>query len=86
LKFELKEKKEEKKDEDNFKHIKSEVVWNAVEFDSKNRKDKFLRLLGAKKQKGSEIKEDKDLTEKLKQTYKKIESDLASQFDMSRRR
>jgi hypothetical protein len=44
-----------------------------------------LRLLGAKKSKNSEIKEDKELTQKLKETYKKIEADLASQFSMSRK-
>ena len=85
LKFKEKPKVQED-DENKFQHIKSEIVWNAVEFENKNRKDKFLRLLGAKKHKNSEIKEDKELTEKLKQDYKKLESDLASQFDMSRRR
>jgi hypothetical protein len=63
-----------------------------VEFDNKNKKDKFLRLMGAKKHnkhhnpETTEISEDKELGEKLAQNFKKIQKDLEDQFDNSRRR
>jgi len=67
------------------KHIKSEVVWNAVNFENKNKKEKFLRLMGAYKGKDlnsvsqSEATNNK-LSEELTKNFKKIESDLTNQF------
>ena len=83
---EVKEIKEEPK------HIKSEVIWNAVEFENKNKKDKFLRLLGAnkhKKESGAETNDanvSKNLSEQLTNSFKKIERDLEQQYLNSRGR
>jgi hypothetical protein len=73
--------------EEKYQHIKSEVIWNAIEFgNNKNKKDKFLRLMGANKHKHGEVKEDKELGEKIALSFKKIEKDLENQFDISRRK
>lgn len=64
-------------------YIKSEVIWNSVEFGDDKRKEKFLKLMGAKKKnqiETSSTKLDKSETEKLKQTFHKIDSDLTKQF------
>jgi len=73
--------------EDKFKHVKSEVVWNSVEFDKKSKKDKFLRLMGANKRKNSESnnEENKQLSEEILKNFKKIETDLAIQFEQGRK-
>ena len=69
------------------KHIKSEVVWNAVSFENKNKKDKFLRLMGAYKGKDPNSvknldtnKVDDKLSSELTENFKKIENDLTNQF------
>jgi hypothetical protein len=63
-------------------HIKSEIIWKAVEFDNDKKKDKFLRLLGAKKSKNTEPDTfaDEKLTKDLTKSFKKIEEDLTKQF------
>ncbi len=66
------------------KHIKSEVIWTNVNFDDK-KKDKFLRLLGAKKNKDVEVKTDEKLSDEIASKFKQIENDLLNQFNNSRK-
>ncbi len=79
---------DEKETKEETKHIKSEVIWNAVEFENKNKKDKFLRLLGANKHKKETENNNvsKNLSEQLTNNFKKIERDLEQQFFNSRGR
>jgi hypothetical protein len=65
------------------KHIKSEVIWHNANFEDK-KKDKFLRLLGAKK-KESNTTTDQKLSSELANKFKKIENDLLDQFNNSRK-
>lgn len=67
----------------NHHHIKSEIIWNSVKFDNDSKKEKFLRLMGAKKNPGNKKIDDKkseELSEKLANTFKHIENDLTNQF------
>ena len=65
-------------------YIKSEIVWNAVKLENKNKTDKFLRLMGAKKKSTEDSVTndviDKKLNEKISNQFKNIENDLTKQF------
>jgi hypothetical protein len=90
LKLVLKIKERERsrdRDDDNTvqdeqKHIKSEVIWNNVNFHNDKKKDKFLKLLGAKKP-GVVVDNSKLDGERLENNFKKIQSDLTKQFNTS---
>jgi len=83
LKEEKKEKPKEESSNQNTGYIKSEVIWNSVQFEDEKRKEKFLKLMGAKKKNqtdGSTSKLDKKESEKLQNNFQKIESDLTKQY------
>ena len=83
FKEEKKEKSQKESSIQNTGYIKSEVIWNSVQFEDEKRKDKFLKLMGAKKKnqtEGSTSKLDKKESEKLQNNFQKIESDLTKQY------
>jgi hypothetical protein len=64
-------------------YIKSEVIWNSVSFDDEKRKEKFLKLMGAKKKNQFESSSstlEKHESEKIQDTFQKIERDLTKQY------
>ena len=64
-------------------YIKSEVIWNSVSFDDEKRKEKFLKLMGAKKKNQNESSSsilEKHDSEKIQDTFQKIERDLTKQY------
>jgi len=81
------EPKQEKPKQDerntNKAYIKSEVIWNSVSFEDEKRKEKFLKLMGAKKKHQSDSSSnslDKKESEKIQDTFQKIERDLTKQY------
>ena len=83
FKEEKKEKSQKESSIQNTGYIKSEVIWNSVQFEDEKRKDKFLKLMGANKKnqtEGSTSKLDKKESEKLQNNFQKIESDLTKQY------
>ena len=78
-----KEKPKPEADNTNKAYIKSEVIWNSVSFEDEKRKEKFLKLMGAKKKNPNESPSttlDQKESEKLKDTFQKIERDLTKQY------
>jgi hypothetical protein len=68
------------------KHIASEVIWNNVSFSNDKKKDKFLKLLGAKKGDNTSALKDDKLSKEIGENFKKINDDLEKQFNNTHNR